>query len=40
MAAYGLDGEAVGGDLVQPVENPPSAHAGYREEVADGNAFG
>jgi hypothetical protein len=40
VAAYGLDGVAVGGELAEPVEDPPPAHAGNCDEVADGNAFG
>ena len=39
VAAHGLDGLALGGELAQPVENPPSAHPGNRDELADGNAL-
>jgi hypothetical protein len=39
-AAHHLDGVAFGFELAEPVEDPPSAHAGDRDEVADGYAFG
>jgi hypothetical protein len=39
VAASDLDGIALSAKLAQPVEDPPSAHAGNHDQVADWNAF-
>jgi hypothetical protein len=32
--------KAFSGELAEPAQDPPPAHAGHRDEITDGNAFG